>query len=106
MMRGSITRGRSLAAIRGDMELSRRDVLRVAACAVVGAPMASWLASANQDEPRLPREGVFELGDFPLESGTTLRNAKLGYKTHGRLDAARRLRRGRRSRGPGAMAQA
>jgi homoserine O-acetyltransferase len=34
-------------------------------------------------------EGVFELGDLALQSGTVLRNAKLAYKTHGQLDAAR-----------------
>jgi homoserine O-acetyltransferase len=35
----------------------------------------------------LPHEGVFELGDVRLESGVTVPNAKLGYKTHGRLNA-------------------
>jgi len=33
----------------------------------------------------LPGEGVFELGDLPLKSGATLRNAKIAYKTHGHL---------------------
>src|SRR5246127_4017464 len=33
---------------------------------------------------------TFELGDVPLQSGLTLRNAQLAYKTYGRLDAARR----------------
>ncbi len=32
---------------------------------------------------------IFELGDFPLEMGVTLRNAKLAYKTHGTLNAAK-----------------
>jgi homoserine O-acetyltransferase len=32
---------------------------------------------------------VFELGDFALQSGTTLSSAKLAYKTHGRLNAER-----------------
>jgi homoserine O-acetyltransferase len=32
---------------------------------------------------------IFELGDVPLQSGLTLRNAQLAYKTYGRLDAAR-----------------
>jgi homoserine O-acetyltransferase len=32
-------------------------------------------------------EGVFDLGDFALECGTVLPNAKLVYKTHGRLNA-------------------
>ena len=30
----------------------------------------------------------FELGDFALESGYTLRGARLAYKTHGTLSAA------------------
>jgi len=30
---------------------------------------------------------IFELGDVPLQSGVTLRNAKLAYKTYGTLDA-------------------
>jgi len=65
------------------LEPSRRDVLRLAA---VGLPFASS-AYAGQGERQLPREGVFELGDLRLESGVTLPNAKLGYKTHGRLNA-------------------
>ena len=32
---------------------------------------------------------IFELGDFTLESGVTLPNARLAYKTHGTLNAAR-----------------
>jgi homoserine O-acetyltransferase/O-succinyltransferase len=33
---------------------------------------------------------IFDLGDVPLQSGLTLRNAQLAYKTYGRLDGARR----------------
>src|ERR1700720_3722096 len=32
---------------------------------------------------------IFELGDVALQSGLTLRNAQLAYKTYGRLDAPR-----------------
>ena len=32
---------------------------------------------------------IFELGDVPLQSGLTLRNAQLAYKTFGQLDASR-----------------
>jgi homoserine O-acetyltransferase/O-succinyltransferase len=32
---------------------------------------------------------IFELGDFPLNSGATLHGAKLAYKTHGTLNAAK-----------------
>ena len=30
---------------------------------------------------------IFDLGDFPLESGAVLPNAKLSYVTHGQLNA-------------------
>ena len=32
---------------------------------------------------------IFELGDVALQSGLTLRNAQLAYKTYGRFDAVR-----------------
>jgi homoserine O-acetyltransferase len=32
-------------------------------------------------------QALFDLGDFVLRSGVTLRGAKLAYKTHGRLNA-------------------
>jgi homoserine O-acetyltransferase len=38
----------------------------------------------------LPQEGEFELGDFRLRAGVVLPNAKIGYKTHGRLNADKR----------------
>ncbi len=34
-----------------------------------------------------PGDSLFELGDFVLQSGVTLREAKLAYKTHGTLNA-------------------
>lgn len=34
-------------------------------------------------------ESIFELGDVPLQSGVTLPNARLVYKTHGKLNTAR-----------------
>jgi homoserine O-acetyltransferase len=34
-----------------------------------------------------PTEGSFDLGDFTLERGATLRGGKLAYKTHGTLNA-------------------
>jgi homoserine O-acetyltransferase/O-succinyltransferase len=37
----------------------------------------------------MPDYDVFELGDVELQSGLTLRQAKLAYKTHGELAAAR-----------------
>ncbi len=44
------------------------------------APLAAAERSASE-------EGVFDLGSFALESGAVLSNAKLAYKTHGRLNA-------------------
>lgn len=35
---------------------------------------------------------LFELADLPLQSGATLRGARLGYETYGTLDADRTLR--------------
>lgn len=37
----------------------------------------------------MPDYEIFELGDFALQSGATLRNAKLAYKTYGTLNAAK-----------------
>jgi homoserine O-acetyltransferase/O-succinyltransferase len=34
-------------------------------------------------------DSIFELGDVPLQSGVTLPNARLVYRTHGKLNAAR-----------------
>ena len=45
---------------------------------------------AGAQGPPQTGEGVFALGDFRLQSGTILRNAKLAYKTHGQLDADKR----------------
>jgi len=39
-----------------------------------------------RERPGLRPETVFDLGDFVLRSGATLREAKLAYKTHGTLD--------------------
>jgi homoserine O-acetyltransferase/O-succinyltransferase len=46
-------------------------------------------ASAYYTEEIHGPHQYFELGDFPLNSGYTLRGARLGYKTHGTLSAAR-----------------
>ena len=67
---------------------ARRDLLRS-----IGALAAGTLLTAGSDTAQIKaadaREGVFDLGDFPLRSGTTVRQAKLAYKTHGRLNAER-----------------
>ena len=57
--------------------------------AAVSAPFASTMINADQSATQLPAEGVFDLGDLRLASGTMLPNAKVGYKTHGKLNAAK-----------------
>jgi homoserine O-acetyltransferase len=65
----------------------RRDFLR--SIGALGAGTLLTASGAAQIKPADTREGVFDLGDFVLRSGTTLRQAKLAYKTHGRLNADR-----------------
>ena len=72
---------------RETFDPSRRDVLRLISSAALGVPIASSATMADQGVPTLADEGVFELGELRLESGVTLPNAKLAYKTHGRLNA-------------------
>jgi homoserine O-acetyltransferase len=79
-MRERLKRGR---------ELSRRDLLRVLTCAVASAPITFRTIATELNAPPVPREGVFELGDMQLQSGATLRNARLAYKTHGGLNSAK-----------------
>lgn len=45
--------------------------------------------SVRTREEKMADHEVFELGDVVLQSGATLRGAKLAYKTYGRLSAAR-----------------
>ena len=72
-----------------DFHPARRDFLRTLGAASVGGLVASLSTTVSTNEPALPGEGVFELGDLALQSGTILRNAKLANKTHGRLNAAK-----------------
>ena len=65
----------------------RRDFLRASAAAGVSGLVASFSEVVGAAEPSKPGEGLFELGDTVLQSGETLRNAKIAYKTHGRLAA-------------------
>jgi homoserine O-acetyltransferase len=66
---------------------ARRDFLRASAAAGVSGIVASLSEVAGAAESTGPGEGVFDLGDLVLQSGEMLRNAKLAYKTHGRLAA-------------------
>ena len=68
---------------------ARRDFLRTLGAASVGGLVASHSTVVSTNEPARPGEGVFELGELALQSGTILRNAKLAYKTHGQLNAAK-----------------
>jgi len=75
---------------RSDAPLGRRDFIHAVSAAGVGVLAASHPAIPRAQEPPQTGEGVFALGDFRLQSGTILRNAKLAYKTHGQLDANKR----------------
>lgn len=44
-------------------------------------------APAGAVYPTSPTDGSFDLGDYVLQCGATLRDAKLAYKTHGKLNA-------------------
>lgn len=73
------------------MAMSRRDALRAMSSAAVSVPFASAMIKVDQGATQLPAEGVFDLGDLRLAaSGTTLSNAKIGYKTQGKLNAAKK----------------
>lgn len=49
--------------------------------------MAVTALSAATNSTAPLGEGVFELGDLPLDTGGVLQRARLAYKTHGRLNA-------------------
>jgi hypothetical protein len=68
---------------------ARRDFIRTLGAAGAGGLVASLSAVVGTNEPAQLGEGVFELGDMVLQSGTILRKAKLAYKTHGQLNAAK-----------------
>jgi len=70
------------------MSHDRRQIL----CAIGAIGAATLLESTSKfvigAEPGfVSEEGVFELGDFALENGAVLIDAKIAYKTHGRLNA-------------------
>lgn len=78
--------------------MKRRDLLKSAAFAGAGllvsrrsrAAAEPTAAAAQEPATGTPHDyEVFELGDFELLSGELLRSARLAYKTHGRLNAAR-----------------
>jgi hypothetical protein len=64
----------------------RRKALRaavaLAACASTGSRAANVLAAATTSG-----DNVFALGNFALEAGTILPDARIAFKTHGRLNA-------------------
>jgi homoserine O-acetyltransferase/O-succinyltransferase len=66
---------------------ARRDFLRASAAAGVSGIVASLSEAIGAAESSRPGESVFDLGDMVLQSGETLRNAKIACKTHGRLAA-------------------
>jgi homoserine O-acetyltransferase/O-succinyltransferase len=72
-----------------DFRLARRDFLRASAAAAAGGLVCSLSDAVGAAGPALSEEGIFELGDMVLQSGTLLREAKLAYKTHGRLNTGK-----------------
>ena len=68
-------------------DAARRDFLR--SIGALGAGTLLGGGGAAQIKPAEAQEGVFDLGDFALRSGATIRQARLAYKTHGRLNADR-----------------
>ncbi len=61
--------------------------MRVAGTLSMSEVVEAPLAPASAANPADPGEGVFDLGNFVLRSGGTLREAKLAFKTHGLLNA-------------------
>jgi len=74
---------------RRDSDPGRRDFLYALAGAAVGGTIGSHAVISEGKEQPQSQEGEFALGDLQLQSGTTLRKAKLAYKTHGRLNAVK-----------------
>jgi len=67
--------------------INRRSLLRVAGVGGAIALCQALFSLGRAAEQSASEEGVFGLGDFRLESGTVLPDAKIAYKTHGRLNA-------------------
>lgn len=74
---------------RVDFDSGRRDFLRAIGSFGIGAFIASRSATAGSFELPRQEETAFDLGDFSLQSGKVLRNARLAYKTHGQLDSTK-----------------
>ncbi len=72
-----------------DFRRARRDFLRASAAAGASGLGCSLPGAVSAAEPAGSAEGVFELGDMVLQSGTLLREAKVAYKTHGSLNAGK-----------------
>jgi homoserine O-acetyltransferase len=73
-----------------DCEFGRRHFLHaIGAIGAIGLGGSQFASGAAATERPGAEEGVFELGTFALESGMLLPNAKIAYKTHGRLNAAK-----------------
>jgi homoserine O-acetyltransferase len=77
-------------------EVSRRTFLLAAGALLLTPPPSRAQppsdAQSRTAKPPTPwdtEEGVHDLGALRLESGTVLQNAKIAYKSHGHLDAAK-----------------
>src|SRR5262249_13861241 len=69
-----------------NCDTARRTFVGLFASVALCETFRPSMDAAQDGELSQPREGIFELGDFTLEKGATLRRAKLAYKTHGRLN--------------------
>jgi homoserine O-acetyltransferase len=96
-------RGRERARARAPFGIALATAVACSAAACGGAARGPATASANAganaapagraspDEASLAdgEQRIFDLGDFTLESGETIQDCKLGYRTFGKLDQAK-----------------
>jgi homoserine O-acetyltransferase len=72
-----------------DFRRARRDFLRASAAAGACGLVCSFSDAVGAAESATSAEGIFDLGDMVLQSGTLLHEAKVAYKTHGSLNAGK-----------------
>jgi homoserine O-acetyltransferase len=66
---------------------SRRKFLYAGAAASLSGVLATFPTRPDAAAQDAPSTQLFDLGNFVLQSGATLREAKLAYKTHGTLNS-------------------
>src|SRR5689334_12913792 len=81
---------RATGRLATNCEPGRRHFLHaIGAIGAIGLCESQFAIGAAAAERPGAEEGVLDLGTFALESGMLLPNAKIAYKTHGRLNAAK-----------------